>query len=296
VIGFVVVLVILTSFQLPIASRARDFLAEGFVPFLELWSRIRARSTFLVDRVKAYSELQVENTLLKKDLGELKARVAQISDLERENRDLRAMLDFKDRSELKLLSAKVIGRDPSLWWNTVLVDRGEADGITRDMPVLTVQGLVGKTIKVQENSAQVLLIVDENCKVSGWLPDSAQYGIVHGNILAGGTGSQCRMTFLDQQAELKAQETVVTSGLGGIFPKGITIGTISALVPSQGHLLYQEAQITPAVDLARIDEVFIGIGTKPVPPPPPKKPSKAEVKPASKKPAASVPKPKEGAQ
>jgi len=197
VIGLLVVLVILTNLQLPLTGRVKNILSDGFVPFLEFLSNIESRSGFLIDRVKAWSDLQVENRDLKEQLSQLSVRAAQNIELERENKELRSMLDFKNRSELKLMSAKVIGRDPSNWWNTVMIDRGTADGITRDMPVLTVEGLVGKTIEVTENNAQVILVVDENCKVSGWMHESGQYGIVQGNILAGGVGSQCRMTFVD---------------------------------------------------------------------------------------------------
>jgi rod shape-determining protein MreC len=250
-------------------GRIKNKLSDGFIPFLEFWSRIESRSWFLINRVKAYSDLQVENTDLRKELSELSVRVAQNSELERENKELRSMLNFKNRSELKLMSAKVIGRDPSNWWNTVMIDRGTSDGISRDMPVLTVEGLVGKTIEVTENNAQVLLIVDENCKVSGWMRESGQYGIVQGNILSGGVGSQCRMTFVDRYSKVKVSDEVFTSGLGGIFPKGVLIGHVTSVTTSQEPLkgaLYQDVNISPAVDLARIDEVFIGIGLKPIKP------------------------------
>jgi rod shape-determining protein MreC len=146
----------------------------------------------------------------------------------------------------------------------VLIDRGSSDGITRDMPVLVVEGLVGKTVEVTEHNARVLLIIDENCKVSGWMRESGQYGIVEGNILAGGKDAQCRMKFIDRFSQIKLNDKVYTSGLGGIFPKGILIGDVKTLPGAQatGPKIYQEVTILPAVDLSKIDEVFIGIGMK----------------------------------
>lgn len=270
------VLLILTSLRLPFLEPIKNGLSDGFIPFLVFSSRVQGSLALLTSRFKGYSDLQSENTELAKKLGELSLRVAQVGEMERENQEFRAMLEFKERTDLKLMSAKVIGRDPSNWWNTILIDRGEADGIAENMPVLTVEGLVGKTIDVGKNNSRVILVVDENCKESGWLSESAVYGIVEGNILAGGKASQCRMTFLDRSATVKKGEKVLTSGLGGIFPKGILIGTVSSVTTGQDpsrNALYREVNITPAVDLARIDEVFIGIGVKPPAKVKPPKPS-----------------------
>lgn len=265
-LGLLVVLLILTNLRLPFTHRIKDSLSDGFIPFLEFSSRLQAKTRFLIDRVKAYGDLQVENSSLQKELAELTARVAQVGDLERENREFRSMLNFKDRSELKLLPAKVISRDPSNWYSSILIDRGLNDGINTNMPVLTVNGLVGKTIEVTEHNARIILLVDENCKVSGWMRESGQYGIVQGNMLSGTADGLCRMTFVDRSAQVKSNDKVFTSGLGEIFPKGIFIGTVSSVTSSDMATkhggLYQEVNINPAVDLRRIDEVFVGVGVK----------------------------------
>ncbi len=265
-LGLLVILLVITGLKVPFALRVKDALSEGFVPFADFSTRFQGSLQVLSHRTKGYARLQGENTDLRRQLGEISSRVAQAGELERENRNFRTMLDFKNRSELKLIPAKVIARDPSSWWSSVLVDRGSSDGITRDQPVLTVEGLVGKVIEVMQNNARVLLLVDENCKVSGWLKETGYYGIVQGNILSGGAGAPCRMLFVDRFAALKENDKVLTSGLGGIFPKGILIGTVTAVAPSNDSrktTLYQELYVAPAVDLARIDEVFIGVGVRP---------------------------------
>jgi rod shape-determining protein MreC len=252
--------------KFPFSQRVKDTLSDGFLPFLEMSARAQASVEFLIYRAKGYTELQTEQTDLRKQLSELSTRMAQVAELERENRNLRAMLDFKNRSEFKLVSAKVIGRDPSNWWNTILIDRGSADRVERDMPVITVEGLVGKIIEVTTNNSRVLLLIDENCKISAWLQDSRQYGIVQGNALAGGGDFACKMLYLDRSTEIKPHDKVLTSGLGGIFPKGILVGTVTSVPQSpseaQKSNLYQEIRIRPTVDLARIEEVFIAVGEK----------------------------------
>jgi len=253
------------------ADRIKGVLIDGFIPFAEFLYRIERSATLLSKRAKAYGRLQAENTELRKEKAELSTQVMEVSELQRKYDNLQKMLDFKKDSELKLIPARVVARDPSNWSNTMLVDRGSDDGIQRDMPVLTVDGLVGKTLEVTKNNARVILIIDENCKVSGWLRESARYGIVQGNALAGGVASQCRMTFLDRSAEIKPNDRVYTSGLGtardleAVFPRGIFIGTVqlpSTTRDPAKNSLYQEVEIAPAVDLARIDEVFIGIGVE----------------------------------
>jgi rod shape-determining protein MreC len=265
-VGLLVILLVITRLKVPFAFRVKDALGEGFIPFVEFSSRLQGSVQELSYRTKRYTRLQAENTELRRQIGELSARVAQVGEMERQNHDLLAMLNFKRESDLKLVPAKVIERDPSNWWSSVLVDRGSADGIARDLPVLTVEGLVGKVIEVMQNNARVLLLVDENCKVSGWLKESGHYGIVQGNVLSGGAGARCRMLFVDRFAALKPNDRVYTSGLGGVFPKGILIGTVTEVAPSgEGRktTLYQTLHVAPAVDLARIDEVFIGVGVKP---------------------------------
>ncbi len=266
--GFLIILVLLTNLRLPFTNRFKNILSEGFIPFLEFSSRLQSSSIFLINRVKAYKDLQFENAEISKQIAELSARVVQVEELERENREFRKMLDFKDRTELKLISAKIIGRDPSNWFNTALIDRGRTDGVTVNMPILTVEGLVGKTIEVNPHNSRVIFIADENCKVSGWLRESHQYGIVQGDLLAGGTEAQCRMSFIDRSAQLKNNDKVYTSGLAdisglGIFPKGILIGTVVSISDSDNsNNLYQEIKIAPAVDLRSIDDVFVGVGVK----------------------------------
>ncbi|MCC7518742.1 MAG: rod shape-determining protein MreC [Verrucomicrobiae bacterium] len=264
--GLLVILLVIIRLQVPFALRVKDALSEGFLPFIEFSTRFQGSLQELSQRTKRYTRLQVENTDLRRQLSELSSRVAEASELERENRNFRAMLDFKNRSEFKLIPARVIERDPSNWWSSVLVDRGASDGVTRELPVLTMDGLVGKVIEVMQNNARVLLIIDENCKVSGWLKESGYYGIVQGNVLSGRGGAQCRMLFVDRFAQLQPNDKVYTSGLGGVFPKGILIGNVTSVAPagdSRKAALYQSLYVTPAVDLARIDEVFIGVGAKP---------------------------------
>ncbi len=125
------------------------------------------------------------------------------------------------------------------------------------MPVVNADGLIGKTIFVTAGEARVLLLTDPNCKVSALLQDSREPGIVAGtdNALAG--GPRCQMTFVDRKAVTKEGESVITSGLGSVFPKGILIGSVKRAQINPQTGMYQDIEVNPAVDFYRLEDVEV---------------------------------------
>lgn len=216
----------------------------------------------LQDRQDALTEVQrlrQENTRLAME-NEL------LHGLEKENARLREMLSFKQESSFRLLPCKVVSRDPSSWWNTVLINRGWQDdkNLAKDLPVVTPRGLVGKTGVVSRYTTEVILIVDENCKVAANIGNTAQ-GIVVGEGMFDQGRPRARMKYIDRNAVVAVGEIVRTSGLGGVFPPGLPIGTVieaPQLSAAVNFGLYKEAVIEPIVDLSRLNELFIIVGTK----------------------------------
>jgi rod shape-determining protein MreC len=145
----------------------------------------------------------------------------------------------------------VIGKDPSNWFRSILVDKGAREGVNKNAAVLCPQGLVGRVIEVMAGNSRVQLITDPNFAVGALLQGSRV-----GGVLVGEVGPHCRLKFLPQDAEIHAGDLVLTSGLGGLSPKGIPIGTVAA-IDKKANSLFQEAQIHPQVDLFRIEEVLI---------------------------------------
>ena len=188
----------------------------------------------------------------------LKATNEALRDVEHEVNRLRHALNYRERSLFRLVPAEIISRDSSTWWRTVTINRGEEDGIAPEMPVLTDEGLVGRTTTVSPNIAVVLLISDENCRVAVSVEGTREQGIVTGERVAG-VSPLLDLNFLSKQAELKPGQKVYTSGVGGVFPSGLFVGTIRSF---QVRALDSQAKLAPAVDLAKLEDVFVVVGKK----------------------------------
>lgn len=230
-----------------------------FSPFLQSGSGIQKQITSVSGKLKSLEDLEKENSALRVENTQLRATNQALRDVEHEVNRLRHALDYRERSIFKLVAAEVIARDSSTWWKTVTINRGKEDGIEGDMPVVTDLGLVGKTTTVSDNISVVLLISDENCKVASSVEGSREQGIVSGERVAAGLNPLLNLNFLSKQADLKPGQKTFTSGVGGVFPSGIPIGTVKSFKIRE---LDGQAQLTPAVDMTRLEDVFVVTGRK----------------------------------
>jgi rod shape-determining protein MreC len=228
-------------------------------PFLRTGSALEQKVRAFREGLKSLEQLERQNKELLVQNKELKAINQTLRDQERENNRLRAALQYRQRSSFKLIPARIIARDSSTWWKTVQIDRGTADGVTLDMPVLTESGLVGKTTTVSENAATVLLIADENCKVAATVEGTHEQGIVKGERTSTTSMPEISLTFLSKNAGLKPGQKVYTSGVGGVYPPGVFIGAIREFRVRE---LDGFATIVPAVDLTTLEDVFVVVGRK----------------------------------
>jgi rod shape-determining protein MreC len=215
--------------------------------------------------MRSKRELAAELEQLRQENDRLRLEAAQNAQIWTENNALRENFGWQRQSRWNLKAARVILRDPANWWRTLHIDLGRRDGITTNMPVLTPDGLVGKVWQVGFNSSHVVLIGDPKCSVSALVegaekPGSQKRSAVDGVITSAGTSvldpTIVVMTFLDRQSAIKPGQRVVTSGMGGVFPKGIPIGQI-AETRSVGYGLYLDGRVKLAAHLAHLDEVFV---------------------------------------
>ena len=172
---------------------------------------------------------------------------------------LRNALNYRQRSVFKLIAAEIVARDSSTWWRTVTINRGKRDGTEIDMPVVTAEGLVGKITTVSSNISLVLLASDENCRVAASVEGSREQGIVSGERVTTGLSPLLDLNFLTKQADLKPGQKVYTSGVGGVFPSGLLIGGVKSFRVRE---LDGQAQLTPAVDLSHLEDVFVVTGRR----------------------------------
>ena len=232
---------------------------EIISPFLQTGSELEHKITAIREGLKTLQELEADNKRLVVANKELEAVNQTLRDLETENNRLRRALQYRERAAFDLVPARIIARDASTWWSTVKIDRGFEDGIESDMPVLTEDGLVGKTTTVAKHAATVLLISDENCRVAANVEGTREQGIASGERISGSGIPLISMRYLSKMANLKPGQKVYSSGVGGVYPSGIFIGAIKEFRVRE---LDGYASIVPAVDLTTLEDVFIVMGKK----------------------------------
>jgi len=200
-------------------------------------------------------QLKARNKALEKEVGSLQGQLVEFDNLRAENLRFKGLLNFKDQSldKFRLEAAIVIGRTPDNWFNTITVNKGENDGIEKNMAVISPKGLVGHVTSVSNNSADILLILDPRSGVAALLRDLRAHGAIEG---LSNENNKVKMIYIPEDAKLKEGETVVTSGLGGIFPKGLAIGRVESFEKESGGLT-QRAVVRTFVDFNFLEEVFI---------------------------------------
>lgn len=181
----------------------------------------------------------------------LENRLARMNDIFAENTRLSNLLTLKSHSSYKVLAARVIGKDPSNWSSTVIIDKGVFHGIRKGAACVSFLGLVGRVTETGRYASKILLLNDPNVNVSARLQRSRQEGLVCGSL-----GGSLILKLLPKDCDVVAGDTVVTSGLTTVYPKDLLIGTVSA-VSKDFSGLNQYAVVKPAVDLSSLEEVLI---------------------------------------
>jgi rod shape-determining protein MreC len=252
-----VVFVAIVLLSLPTRATSRLKLAVGswFLPLFGLAGAAQQLPAGLADSVLPRRELLQQIDTLRRENQQFKSQAVQTAAIARENDQLHTLLNWQKTAPWKLKLANVIMRDPANWWRTVQIDLGARDGLRENLPVITDAGLVGRVSSVSLTRAQVILAGDPNCRVSALVENPARD---MGVLIAGGTldTSLVDLTYLASSANLKPGQNVITSGLGGVFPKGIPIGQI---VDSRSveYGLYTDARVKLNANLGSLEQVWV---------------------------------------
>lgn len=224
-------------------------------PFLKQGSSVQRYYVTKKEGLKRLDDIETEVKQLRIANKELSATNEALRGMEKEVNRLKNALGYRERAPFMLMPGRIIARDSSTWYQKIIIDRGSEEGIEEDQAVLTESGLVGKTTGViSKHSAQVILISDENCRVSATIEGLREQGIVKGERATGGGVPTIGLGFLSKQANLRPGMNVYTSGVGGVFPYGVLIGQVRDFKVRE---LDGYATITPAVDLSTIEDVFV---------------------------------------
>ncbi|HAB18189.1 MAG TPA: rod shape-determining protein MreC [Verrucomicrobiota bacterium] len=257
VLGTVVVLT-LVLLNLPPAAAARLKTAIGAL-FIPLFGLTGSAQSF-VDRASyaplTRATLISEIERLQAQNRQLQLAYAQGQEALAENGRLRALLGWQPKSPWKLRAAHVIGREPTTWWRNLTIDFGARDGAQVGQPVMTANGLVGRIRQTEPTQSTVALIGDPECGVSVIVSESRDQGIIQEAHSAPATDGLVVLKLLQNSPAVVAGQSVVTSGLGGVFPPGIPVGQIVDTRSADGGL-YTEARVRLAANLNQLEEVWV---------------------------------------
>ena len=197
-----------------------------------------------------------ENDSLKQQVAELTGQLEDAQAAVNENKDLREMLGVAERNtEFTYAAAEVIGRTLDEWSSVLTIDAGSADGLEKNDSVVTAQGMVGYVSSLTEHSAQVTTILDSNMSAGARLVRTGEIAVAQGDYQLM-TDGKLKVSYLSRDADVVVGDTVQTSGSGGLFPKGLGIGTVESIqTESDGMSNY--AIIQPLVDISSLTRVYI---------------------------------------
>ena len=196
-------------------------------------------------------DVRQENKELKRQIQQLMLENSRYRELLSTYVRLQTLLKFKQTFREPVIAARVIGRDPSGWFRSVIVDKGEKDGISVDMPVVNALGVVGRIVSVSTHYSKVLLIIDQNSSVDCLIQRSRDRGMVKGL-----STELCKVAYLVKSSDVSLGDQVVTSGLGGVFPKGLPLGQVVRVVDKPEEL-FKEVDMKPVVNFSKLEEVLI---------------------------------------
>jgi rod shape-determining protein MreC len=251
---FLLVALIFYSLNLKNKEHASPF-ERGVMNFMTPVSRIVAAGNSLVTGIWSdYLDLvnvRRENKELRQSVTVLNARMLENREALIASERLKKLLELKSSLQIPSLAAAVIGEDGSPWFKTLVIDRGAVDGLAEGMPVVTVSGIVGRLVKVAANSSRVLLLTDHASAVAAIVQRSRARGVVKGK----GSGL-CSLEFALRDEDVKVGDTVITSGIGTVFPKGLPIGEVT-MVKKGAYGIFQIVELRPAVNIAKLEEVLV---------------------------------------
>ncbi|MEN6620143.1 MAG: rod shape-determining protein MreC [Smithella sp.] len=195
--------------------------------------------------------IEEENKNLKKKIDDLKSQLILYQEGFLEAQRLRNLLSLKDSHNFNFVPAQVVGREHVALSKTFLINKGTVHGLNTGMAVMAAPGLVGRVIEASWHVSKVLPIIDENSNIDVIVQRTRLQGIIRG---AGSRG--CIMKYISKTQDIREGDIVISSGIGGIFPKGIIIGQVSH-VDKQEAGLFLRINVTPSVDFSKLEEVSV---------------------------------------
>jgi len=255
---FIILLLLFALVLMSLRAKQRKGVEFFDALLMEICSPLQKASTLVIKTIQGTFQqyvflvnLEKENRMLKQKIAELQEENHRMKEMKLANERLRQLLQFREKDSPSMIGAEVIGQDPSSWFKSVTINKGERDGVKKGMAVISPAGVIGQILKTAPHYATVLLLTDYNSAVDSIVQRTRAKTIVEGK-----GENRCQLKYLRRAEEVAVGDVVVTSGLGGNFPKGLMVGEIKK-VDKKGHGVFQYAELVPSVDLTQLEEVFV---------------------------------------
>lgn len=204
------------------------------------------------DFLNSLNEISKENARLEEKIKELTAQNTGLKEIEKENQLLRSYLNLPIRQRYQVDLANIIGRDFQGLEKYILIDKGGLAGVKKDLPIIAFENiLVGRVTEVLEDFSKVLLITSSTSKIPAIIQESRVEGLIKGS-----GGDMLFMDLVSKDVKTEENQTIITSGIGGDFPKGILIGKISK-IESAENKMFQKIEVKPAIETEKLERIFI---------------------------------------
>lgn len=201
--------------------------------------------------------LRSENESLKSENNSLQKKISDMQGLQKENDKLRKMLELQEKSvDISILAAIVSAKDPSNWYSSFTINKGDRDGVKKNQPIVDAdRNLVGQISEVGENWAKVITILDPQSSVGVMIKRSKEIGILEGDSNLR-YESKCRLGYIARDTDVQNGDFLETSGLGGIFPRGLVIGRVVEIY-DENATMSKAATVEPLASIGKLNEVFV---------------------------------------
>lgn len=250
VVGAILIPLLVGATSPQLVDSVRTFTADAIQPLIELQNQVAQFFEEQIQSLLEWPNLRQENRFLQDELRNSKADLIGFEEMKHRLSRLEALLRLKEKVHGRSVAARVIVRDPSSWSQFVVINRGLRDGVRKDWALVHPDGLVGKVISSGHHSSRAILLIDSESRVSAMNQRTRDVGLIEGS------GSLIlKMTYLDRQSSIQVGDLIISSGLGGIYPKGVPIGKVEVVGEDKNHLtLY--ALVKPFVSFSKLEDVL----------------------------------------
>lgn len=251
---FIAAVVSVFTMDTPVTRDIQSRTMTVLSPFIHSSAAVEQSVTGVTASPEDPREMKRENERMQIEVERLRIISQKYAQVLEENNKLRDLIEFKQAAPFKSTAARVIKRVSSTWWNSMIIDKGLLDGLATDSPVISASGLIGKTGKMADHMAEIILLTDETCRVSAKIEGTLEQGIISGERAGLDMRPDLRLRFLSKNILINPGANVLSTGEGGVFPAGLLIGRVKRF---ENRDLSGEAIVEPAVDFSSLEYVFV---------------------------------------